>query len=68
MFKLFDSICDKKVLIMGDFNYPELDWSDGTKLDLSHPFVECVTSNFLEQYCNEPTRGKNYLNLVFCSE
>ena len=68
MFKLFDSIYDKKVIIMGDFNYPELDWSDSAILDLSHPFVECITNNMLDQYCNEPTRGKNYLNLVFCSE
>ena len=67
MYRLFDSIYDKKVLIMGDFNYPELDWSDGSMLDLSHPFVNCIATNFLEQYCKEPTRGKNYLNLVFCS-
>jgi len=69
MFLLIDRISDyKNVLIMGDFNYPELDWSDGAMLDLSHPFVDCVTNNFLVQYCNEATRGKNYLNLVFCSE
>ena len=68
MYKLIDKLYDKKVLVMGDFNYPDLDWSDREKLDVSHPFVECINSNFLEQYCNEPTRGKNYLNLVLCSD
>ena len=34
----------------------------------SHPFVDCISSNFVDQYCNEPTRGKNFLDLVLCSE
>jgi hypothetical protein len=51
---------------LGDYNFPELDWSDN--IDVSHPFVDCMNRNFLEQYCTEPTRGKNYLDLVFCTE
>ena len=54
MYKLFDSIYDKKVLIMGDFNFPELNWCDRNILDISHPFIDCISSNFLDQYCNEP--------------
>ena len=68
MYKLIDKLYDKKVLVMGDFNFPELDWSDREKLDVSHPFVDCINSNFVEQYCNEPTRDKNYLDLVLCSD
>ena len=68
LYKLFDTFYDQRVLVMGDFNYPELDWCDRTNLDASHPFVECINGNFWEQYCNEPTRGNNYLDLVLCSE
>ena len=42
---------------MGDFNFPELNWCDRNMLDISHPFIDCI-SNFLDQYCNEPLEAK----------
>jgi hypothetical protein len=66
LYNLIDTLYDKRTLVLGDFNFPELDWSDN--IDVSHPFVDCMNRNFLEQYCTEPTRGKNYLDLVFCTE
>ena len=68
LYNLINKLYDKKVLIMGDFNFAELDWSNRANIDISHPFVDCISSIFLEQYCNEPTRGKNYLDLVLCSD
>ena len=53
---------------MGDFNFSELKWCDRSILDVSHPFVDCISNNFLDQYCTEPTRGNNYLDLILCSE
>jgi hypothetical protein len=53
---------------MGDFNFAELDWGNLEKLDVSHPFVDCLNNNFLFQFVNEPTRGKNYLDLILSSE
>ena len=53
---------------MGDFNFPELDWSNRDNLDVQNPFVDCLLNNFLFQLVDEPTRGKNYLDLVLSSE
>jgi exonuclease III len=58
----------EKLIIMGDFNYPELNWSLQEKIDENHPFIECISNNFLSQIIEEPTRGSNFLDLVLCSE
>src|SRR5437867_1628426 len=34
----------------------------------SHLFIECMSNNFLTQAVDEPTRLKNYLDLVLCSD
>ena len=51
--------------IMGDFNYPAVDWSRGLQQDndttVMHDFI---TRNFLTQVVNQPTRGRNTLDLV----
>src|SRR5437867_8256962 len=56
------------VVIMGDFNFPELDWGRPESINDSHPFIECMSNNFLTQAVDEPTRLKNYLDLVLCSD
>src|SRR5690349_19578712 len=53
---------------MGSFNYPELDRSDRASMDASHPFVDGINITFSDHYGNEPTGGKNYINLVVCLE
>ena len=65
-------------LIMGDFNYPEIDWQrQATSESLNHAssgFVECVRDCFLFQQVRQPThysgphRAANILDLVFTSE
>lgn len=57
-----------KLLIMGDFNYPELNWQKPESLDDSHPFLKCINDNFLIQFVENSTRGENVLDLVFASE
>ena len=54
-----------RCLILGDFNFPDLDWSDDSKLDDDHNFVKCINNNFLYQKVDKPTRGNNILDLVF---
>src|ERR1051325_2450909 len=53
---------------MGDFNFPELDWGRPESIDDSHPFIECMSNNFLTQLVEEPTIAKNFLDLVLCSD
>ena len=50
----------ERVLLMGDFNYPGVDWLRGDYRGVSPEgamFVECLEDNFYEQYVKEPTRG-----------
>jgi hypothetical protein len=68
LYGLINSISKYRVVVMGDFNLPELDWGNLDNLDLHDPFVDCLLNNFLLQLVDEPTRGKNYLDLVLSSE
>ena len=68
MYELITRASREHVLIMGDFNFPELDWAKSETLDDSHPFIECVNDNFLFQGVIECTRSSNILDLVLTSE
>lgn len=68
LFMLLDRVSHGRVIVMGDFNYSILDWSSSDKIDVSHPFVECLGRNFLYQHVEEPSRGNNYLDLVISSD
>ena len=51
---------DDRVLLMGDFNFPGVDWVTGDCQRASPEgsmFVDCLEDNFYEQYVKEPTRG-----------
>jgi len=52
---------------MGDFNFAQLDWSDSSKIDVSHPFVETLGRNFLQQNVDVTTRGNSFLDLIVSS-
>ena len=68
MFSYFNKASKEKVLLMGDFNFADLDWSKPELLDDSHSFMKCINDSFLIQCVDSTTRGKNYLDLVFVSE
>ena len=64
------------VLLAGDFNLPDISWSDGNgQIDPSPTYgtkvnqllLDLVNDNGLDQLVNVPTRGKNILDLLFCS-
>ncbi|KAK7093942.1 hypothetical protein V1264_007621 [Littorina saxatilis] len=66
-----------ELLIMGDFNYPEIDWDSSTsEAGPSHPatsFVKATKDAFLVQHQKEPTRFRpgqkaNIVDLVLTSE
>ena len=61
------------ILLMGDFNFPSIVWSDGYGLlnpnptygsELNNVFLETMNDASLEQYVTEPTRQNNILDLV----
>src|SRR5579864_8235140 len=61
-------VSKKKILIMGDFNFADLNWRKPESLDDNHLFMRCVNDNFLVQCVDDCTRGKNVLDLVLTSE
>jgi hypothetical protein len=42
-------VSKKKILIMGDFNFADLNWRTPESLDDNHLFMRCVNDNFLVQ-------------------
>ena len=68
---LFDVVKEASMhnaVIMGDFNYPGINWdsydSDAHGLDFLHFIQDC----FLHQHVNTATHGSNILDLVFSTE
>ena len=69
--------CSKKILMMGDFNYKEIVWSDPDNVHATEPkaelFLESTRDSFLYQHIQEPTRHRgeqkrNILDLVFTTD
>ena len=66
------------LLLMGDFNYPGIDWdkwiTSGDRTDSKeYKFLECVQDNFLYQHVIKPTRWRgddtpNTLDLILTNE
>ena len=70
--KIFDSLRkrgNKRILVMGDFNYANIDWSEleagGGNEEV---FLDLINDLFLTQHVKQATRGNNILDLVLCSE
>ena len=57
----------KDVIIMGDFNYPNINWDDGVFGSRDADFYEVLQDCFLHQHVSFPTRGENILDLVLCN-
>ena len=67
--KMIEEVHGKSVILMGDFNFPDIDWSSmqGQSGD-SQQFVNSVEENFWTQHVMEGTRNGALLDLVFTSE
>lgn len=70
--QLIEEFRDKQIMLMGDFNYPEINWCNpGLSLSSSSAagrFQECVEDNFLTQHVTIPTRKDAILDLVLTSD
>jgi hypothetical protein len=59
----------QQVLIMGDFNFPHINWSNLESNDKSsEQFLDLIQDCYLTQHVLVPTRGNNILDLVLTSE
>ena len=77
---LFNEISNKQyshILIMGDFNYPDINWKNCTTEtgigDTQYEFIETVRDCYLYQHILEPTRGRgsntpSCIDLIFSNE
>ncbi len=68
LYQILNGLGNETFILMGDYNYAELNWSMPNKLDRCHEFVKCLDNNFLFQVVDKPTRNTNYLDLIICSD
>ena len=68
MYSLLEIVGNQRVVVLGDFNNPEISSNQHKTLDAAHPFIECIGNNFLFQLVDEPNRGKNFWDLVLSSD
>ena len=69
LFELITILKGKHIILMGDFNYRDVDWN--TLADTSpnsKMFDNCLEDNFLIQHVKETTRNEFVLDLVITSE
>jgi hypothetical protein len=55
-------------IIMGDFNYKDINWKTGFSSGAASNFMDLVKECFLYQHVEEPTRENNILDLVLSTE
>lgn len=56
-------------ILIGDFNFPDIDWANGTAGSRGRQFYEATTEAFLEQHVEEPTHTSgNILDLVLTNK
>ena len=68
LFTMITKASQGKLMLMGDFNFSDINWGIPESLNDTHPFLKCINDNFLIQHVEDTTRGKNILDLVFTSE
>ena len=69
---LITEVSNKHVMLMGDFNYPSVNWSSRYVHDSASSeaqlFVDCLDDCFLTQHVKSPTRLQATLDLVITSD
>ena len=70
LFDCINSACNMNhpILIMGDFNYPDINWLSLTADNKGNKFLKLILDCYLEQQVHLPTRSNNILDLVLTSE
>ena len=70
MFKVIKLACEanRSVLVMGDFNYPDINWNTLKADSNGYKFLKLVMDCYLEQHVSVPTRDNNILDLILTNE
>ena len=81
LIEIINEACTKgysHILLMGDFNYPNIDWEHWdfkgeSTTSQEYKFIECLQDNFLYQKITEPTRWRgaddpHLLDLILTNE
>jgi hypothetical protein len=68
LFTAIQSASSENAIILGDFNYPGIDWATLECESSAQAFLDLVHSCFLHQHVMESTRQSNILDLVFTTE
>ena len=68
LFSAVQTAAKTHAIILGDFNYPGIDWSTLQCEPSSKPFLDLVHDCFLHQHVEKPTRDKHILDMVFSTE
>ncbi|KAJ8018258.1 LINE-1 reverse transcriptase-like [Holothuria leucospilota] len=66
---LMDAAQNKRIMIVGDFNFPDIDWIHMTaEKTSSQRFLQQTQDSLWFQHIIDPTRGDNILDLLLTSE
>lgn len=68
LFSVIRKASENQVLIVGDFNFPKIEWESLDSDNDGRQFLDLVLDCFLFQHVDTPTRANNILDLVFTSE
>jgi len=70
LLKSLQEVNNKHILLMGDFNHPDINWSSYAVPDDAQckDFFNCVDEYFLTQHVSDPTRENSTFDLVFSRE
>jgi endonuclease/exonuclease/phosphatase family metal-dependent hydrolase len=67
LYKVIKSASQANVLMMGDFNYPKINWDTLDCDSSSMTYRDLILDNYLYQHVRQPTRENNILDLVISS-
>ena len=59
LFKVIGAASQGTVLIMGDFNYPRINWDTNESDSNAEKFRDLLLDHYLYQHVREPTRESN---------
>ena len=65
---MLETLRSKCVVLMGDFNYPKINWDSLESDSNFRRLLDTIMDNFWVQYVLSPTREGNILDFVFTSE
>ena len=68
LYKCIQELSNRNLIIMGDFNYPNIDWNNLHTTRDGLDFMNLIMDNFLCQHVNFPTRENNILDLFISSD